>query len=59
MIVEADLLYSLVKKGDWVKHVAEKVINMMVRGKLVQVHISREVMHELYYVSMLNTYWIL
>lgn len=52
MMIETDILYSLVKKEDWLKPVAEKVINMIVRGKLGQVYTSREVIHELYYVSI-------
>ncbi|MEN2975321.1 MAG: PIN domain-containing protein [Candidatus Caldarchaeales archaeon] len=51
-MIETDILYSLVKKEDWLKPVAEKVINMIVRGKLGQVYTSREVIHELYYVSI-------
>ncbi len=51
MIIETDLLYAYVKKQDWLKPVADKIINAIVDGKLGTVHASRMVLHELYYVS--------
>ena len=51
MIIESDLLYAYVKKHDWLKPTAEKIINAIVEGKLGTVHASRMVLHELYYVS--------
>lgn len=51
MIIESDLLYAYIKKHDWLKPTAEKIINAIVEGKLGTVHASRMVLHELYYVS--------
>lgn len=51
MIIETDLLYAYVKKEDWLKPTADKIINAIVEGKLGTVHASRMVLHELYYVS--------
>lgn len=51
MIIETDLLYAYVKKQDWLKPVADKIINAIADGKLGTVHASRMVLHELYYVS--------
>lgn len=51
MIIETDLLYAYVKKQDWLKPVADKIINAIVDGKLGTVHASRMVLHELHYVS--------
>lgn len=52
MIIETDMLYAYVKKKDWLKPIAVKLLNNIVSGKHGVVHASREVLHELYYVSM-------
>ena len=52
MIIESDLLYAYVKKEDWLKPVASKVIDDISQGKHGTVHASREALHELHYVSM-------
>lgn len=52
MIIETDLLYAYVKKDDWLKPVASEVIREIAEGSHGVVHASREVLHELYYVSM-------
>jgi len=51
-MIEADILYAHVKKDDWLKPAANKFLRRMVRGDFGTVLTSREVLHELYYVSM-------
>jgi len=52
LMIEADMLYAHVKTDDWLKPTAEKLMRRMVRGEFGVVFASREVLHELYYVSM-------
>lgn len=52
MMIETDTLYAHVKKDDWLKPTAEKFLQRMARGEFGVVFTSREVLHELYYVSM-------
>lgn len=52
MLIESDILYAYVKADDWLKPVARKLIAIIERGKLGKVYASREVLHEIYYVSM-------
>lgn len=52
MMIEADMLYAHVKTDDWLKPTAEKLMRRIVRGEFGVVFTSREVLHELYYVSM-------
>ena len=42
----------MVKSDDWLKPTAEKLMQRIVRGDFGVVVTSREVLHELYYVSM-------
>jgi predicted nucleic acid-binding protein len=51
-MIETDMLYAYVKSDDWLKPTAEKLIQRIVRGDFGVVTVSREVLHELYYVSM-------
>ena len=51
-MIETDMLYAHVKKDDWLKPAAEKLMRRIVRGELGVVVTSRQVLHELYYVSM-------
>ena len=51
MMIETDILYAFVKKSDWLKPVADKLLLMVKEGKLGEVSASREALHELYYVS--------
>jgi predicted nucleic acid-binding protein len=51
-MLETDLLYAYVKREDWLKPVASKVIRDVAEGRYGVVHVSREALHELYYVSM-------
>jgi len=52
LMIEADMLYAHVKTDDWLKPTAEKLMRRIVRGEFGVVFTSREVLHELYYVSM-------
>ena len=52
MMIETDMLYAHVKSDDWLKPTAEKLMKRIVRGDFGIVVTSREVLHELYYVSM-------
>jgi len=52
LMIETDILYAHVKTADWLKPAAEKLMRRMVRGDFGVVLTSREVLHELYYVSM-------
>jgi len=50
-MIETDMLYAYVKKRDWLKETASKVITRIIKGEFGQVYASRESLHELYYVS--------
>jgi predicted nucleic acid-binding protein len=50
-MIETDMLYAYVKKEDWLKDVATKLISRIVKGEFGEVYASRECLHELYYVS--------
>lgn len=50
MLLEADLLIAYLKKEDWLKPLARKVIGAVEEGKLKNIHSSTEVLHEMYYV---------
>ncbi|MDJ0269495.1 MAG: PIN domain-containing protein [Aigarchaeota archaeon] len=52
MIIESDVIYEYVKASDWLKPVANKLISRIARGEFGTVYSSREILHELYYVSM-------
>lgn len=52
MMIETDTLYAHVKTDDWLKAAAEKLLRRMVRGDFGVVFTSREVLHELYHVSL-------
>jgi len=51
-MLETDVLYAYIKEKDWLKPAADRIIAMISEGKLGPVHVSREVLHELYYVSV-------
>jgi predicted nucleic acid-binding protein len=51
-MIETDMLYAHVKAQDWLKPTAEKLMRRIVRGDFGVVATSREVLHELYYVSV-------
>ncbi|MBS7611105.1 PIN domain-containing protein [Candidatus Bathyarchaeota archaeon] len=51
MMIETDILYAYIKKEDWLKPTANKVMLKIARGELGAVYASRESLHEIYYVS--------
>lgn len=50
-MIETDILYAYVKKEDWLKDTAKNVISRIMKGEFGQVYVSRECLHEIYYVS--------
>jgi predicted nucleic acid-binding protein len=50
-MIETDMLYAYLKKEDWLKSVANNLISKIVKGDFGTVYASREVLHEIYYVS--------
>lgn len=52
MMIETDVIYAHVKKKDWLKGVADRLMRRIEKGEFGRVMTSREVLHELYYVSM-------
>lgn len=51
-MIETDILYAYLKKEDWLKDTAIKLISKVMKGDFGTVYTSREVIHEIYYVSM-------
>jgi predicted nucleic acid-binding protein len=51
-MLESDILYAYVKHDDWLKSVAVRLVSRIEKGDFGTVYTSREVLHELYYVSM-------
>ncbi|MCX8188326.1 MAG: PIN domain-containing protein [Nitrososphaeria archaeon] len=51
-MIETDILYAYLKKYDWLKDTAVKLISKVMKGDFGTVYASREVVHEIYYVSM-------
>jgi predicted nucleic acid-binding protein len=52
MMIETDTLYAHVKTDDWLKSTADRLLRRIARGEFGPVFVSREALHELYYVSM-------
>jgi predicted nucleic acid-binding protein len=52
MLIETDVIYAFVKELDRLKPVADKIMWRIKEGTLGEVYVSREVLHELYYVSI-------
>ena len=50
MLIESDIFVALLKKQDWLKASAEKIIQLVEEGTFGVVKISTEIFHELYYV---------
>ena len=50
-MIETDMLYAFIKKEDWLKDTANKLISRIIKGEFGQVYTSRETLHEIYYVS--------
>lgn len=52
LMLESDVLYAYLKRKDRFKEVATKIIGKTEKGDFGKVYTSREVLHELYYVSV-------
>ncbi len=50
-MIETDMLLAYLKKEDWLKQAATKLISRIAKGEFGTVYASRESLHELYYVS--------
>ncbi|MCL5876716.1 MAG: PIN domain-containing protein [Candidatus Bathyarchaeota archaeon] len=50
-MIETDILYAFVKQSDWLKETANSIISRIIKGEFGEVYVSRECLHELYYVS--------
>jgi predicted nucleic acid-binding protein len=50
-MIETDMLYAYVKKEDWLKTAADKLLSRIIKGEFGTVYASRETLHEIYYVS--------
>jgi predicted nucleic acid-binding protein len=49
-MIETDILFSHLKKEDWLKEDAETILKHVASGKFGEVSVSREAIHELYYL---------
>ncbi len=49
-MIETDILFSHLKDEDWLKEDAETILTHVAAGKLGVVRVSREAIHELYYL---------
>jgi len=52
LMIESDVLYAYVKENDWLKEASERLVSKIEKGDFGEVYASREVLHELYYVSL-------
>ncbi len=50
MMIESDLLFAHLKESDWLKESSEAILTAINSGRLKRVYVSREAIHELYYV---------
>src|SRR4030042_5825758 len=50
-MIETDMLYAYIKKEDWLKPTAKVVLSRIMKGEFGTVYVSRETLHEIYYVS--------
>lgn len=50
MLLESDIFIAYLKREDWLKDTASRLLATIEEGKLGQVQVSTEVFHELYYV---------
>ena len=49
-LIETDVLVAHLKDRDWLKDVADKLLLRIAKGDFGEVLVSREVIHEIYYV---------
>ena len=50
MLIETDVILAHVKEQDWLKPYAEEILEKARRG-IIKLYVSREVIHELYYIA--------
>ncbi|GAB6946987.1 hypothetical protein JCM16161A_11170 [Vulcanisaeta sp. JCM 16161] len=50
MLIDTDILIAHLKDRDWLKDVADRLLLRIVNGDFGEVLVSREVIHEMYYV---------
>ncbi len=50
MLIESDMLIAYLKKEDWLKPTAERVVGAIEAGKLGETACSAATLHEMYYV---------
>ncbi|ADN50714.1 type II toxin-antitoxin system VapC family toxin [Vulcanisaeta distributa] len=50
MLIETDVLVAHLKDKDWLKNVADRLLLRVANGDFGEVLVSREVIHEIYYV---------
>ncbi len=50
MLIETDIILAHIKDKDWLKPYAQKILFKAVKGEL-KLYISREVIHEIYYIA--------
>jgi len=50
MLIETDVILAHVKEQDWLKPYAEKILEKARKG-IIKLYVSREVIHELYYIA--------
>ncbi len=50
MLLESDMLIAYLKKDDWLKPTAERVVGAVEAGRLGEVACSAATLHEMYYV---------
>ena len=51
MMVETDVLYAYVKRKDWLRPVADKLLRRVSEGEFSSIYAFRESLHKMYYVS--------
>jgi predicted nucleic acid-binding protein len=49
-MIETDILFSHIKEEDWLKEDAETILRHVAAGRFGEVRVSREAIHELYYL---------
>ncbi len=50
MLIETEVLMAHLKDKDWLKNVADRLLLRVATGDFGEVLVSREVIHEIYYV---------
>ncbi len=50
MLIETDIILAHIKDRDWLKPYAQRIISKAIKGEL-KLYVSREVIHELYYIA--------